>query len=66
VTVNNVPTANYTVSSTGLITNSGAAAKLELNLNPAVVYRITAVAQGLKDSTQVVLQSTLARQKLKD
>lgn len=56
----------YATSSTGLITNSGAAAKLELNLNPAVVYRITAVAQGLKDSTQVVLQSTLARQKLKD
>ncbi len=56
----------YATSGSGLITNSGAAAKLELNLNPAVVYRITAVAQGLKDSTQVVLQSTLARQKLKD
>lgn len=56
----------YATASTALITNSGTAAKLELNLNPAVVYRITAVAQGLKASTQVVLQSTLARQKLKD
>ena len=56
----------YATSSTGLITNLGGAAKLELNLNPAVVYRITAVAQGLKESTQVVLQATLARQKLKD
>jgi type IV pilus assembly protein PilX len=40
--------------------------KLELNLNPAVVYRITAVARGLKPRTQVVLQSTFARQKLKN
>lgn len=50
----------------GLITNAGTSVKLDLNLNPAVVYRITAIAQGLKSSTQVVLQSTLARQKLKD
>lgn len=56
----------YATSGSGLITNLGGAAKLELNLNPAVVYRITAVAQGLKPSTQVVLQSTLARQKIKD
>lgn len=40
--------------------------KLELNLKPPVVYRITAVARGLKPSTQVVLQSTYARQKMKN
>lgn len=56
----------YATSGTKLITNLGGPAKLDLNLNPAVVYRITAVAQGLKSSTQVVLQSTLARQKIKD
>src|SRR5690606_19936743 len=50
----------YASSGSGLITNLGGAAKLELTLNPAVVYRITAMAQGLKPSTQVVLQSTLA------
>lgn len=51
--------------------------KLELNLNPFVVYRITAVAMGLKaanstltpteqEYTKVVLQSTYARQKLRN
>ena len=40
--------------------------KLELNLKPTVVYRITAIARGLKSSTQVVLQSTFARQKMKN
>ena len=40
--------------------------KLDLNLNPNVVYRITAVAFGLKPRTRAVLQSTLARQKLKN
>lgn len=56
----------YASNEGGLITNSPNAAKLDLNLNPNVVYRITAIAQGLKPSTQVVLQSTLARQKLKN
>ena len=56
----------YAGSGSSLITNLGGPAKLELNLNPALVYRITAIAQGLKPSTQVVLQSTLARQKIKD
>ena len=41
-------------------------AKLDLNLNPNVVYRITAVARGLKPRTLAVLQSTLARQKLRN
>ena len=54
----------YAVNESSLITNS--APKLDLNLNPAVIYRITAIAQGLKPSTQVVLQSTLARQKIKN
>ena len=36
--------------------------KLELRLNPNLVYRITAVARGRKPNTQVVLQSTYARQ----
>lgn len=41
-------------------------AKLELNLNPNVVYRITAVAIGLKPRTRVVLQSTFVRQKVRN
>ena len=53
----------YDVSPSGLVTGTK---KLDLNLNPAVVYRITAIARGLKPSTQVVLQSTFARQKIKD
>ena len=56
----------YATSGSGLITNNLNAAKLDLNLNPALVYRITAIAKGLKPSTQVVLQSTLVRQKIQD
>ncbi|MDD2545046.1 MAG: pilus assembly protein PilX [Burkholderiaceae bacterium] len=37
-----------------------------LNLRPQVVYRITAIARGLKPGSQVVLQSTYVRQKVKD
>lgn len=39
---------------------------LELNIDPSFIYRITAVARGLKNSTQVVLQSTFVRQKAAD
>lgn len=39
---------------------------LPLNLKPHVVYRITALAQGLKPNTRVVLQQTYARQITKD
>lgn len=39
---------------------------LALNLKPHVVYRITALAQGLKPNTRVVLQQTYARQITKD
>lgn len=39
---------------------------LPLNLTPSVIYRITALARGLKPNTTVVLQQTYARQKLKD
>ncbi|KRD48459.1 pilus assembly protein PilX [Acidovorax sp. Root275] len=49
---------------TGLITNGSNS--LALNLLPSVAYRITAVARGLKPSTQVVLQSTFVRQKMKN
>lgn len=49
---------------TGLITNGDS--NLSLNLTPNVAYRITAIAHGLKPSTQVVLQSTFVRQKLKN
>ena len=49
---------------TGLITNGST--NLALNLVPKVVYRITAIAYGLKPNTRVVLQSTYARQKLKN
>lgn len=45
---------------------SNGQAGLELNLVPNFAYRITAVARGLKASTQVVLQSTFARQKVSD
>ncbi len=54
---------------------AGASNNLALNLSPNVVYRITAVAHGLKRRseggvdvpvTQAVLQQTYARQKLKD
>lgn len=36
--------------------------KLALALKPSLVYRITAIARGLKPHTQVVLQSTYAQQ----
>ncbi|MBS0391359.1 MAG: pilus assembly protein PilX [Proteobacteria bacterium] len=39
---------------------------LPLNLTPSVVYRITALAYGRKQGTQVVLQQTYAPQKTKD
>lgn len=39
---------------------------LPLNLTPSVVYRITALAYGRKQRTQVVLQQTYAPQKAKD
>lgn len=48
-----------------LLTNAGESI-LPLNLTPNVVYRITAIARGLKPNTQVVLQSTFARDKVKD
>jgi type IV pilus assembly protein PilX len=62
----------YDDSPTGLLPDRN---KLELNLNPFVVYRITAVATGRRafsresgkmEYTKVVLQSTYARQKLKN
>ena len=43
-----------------------AANQLALHMIPNVVYRITAIANGRKPNTQVVLQQTYARQKLKD
>ncbi len=49
----------------GLITNDSQN-KLVLNLKPSFVYRITAIARGLKPSTQVVLQSTYVRQRTAD
>lgn len=54
----------YVQSQSGLIT--GSTQTLQLNLSPHVVYRITAIARGLKPSTRVVLQSTYARQKLRN
>ncbi len=51
-------------SNSGLITNGSAS--LALNLKPSIAYRITAVARGIKNSTQVVLQSTFVRHKMKD
>lgn len=54
-----------TAGNTAIIT-SGSNTNMPLNIIPKVVYRITAVARGLKPSTQVVLQSTFVRQKKKD
>lgn len=48
----------------GLITNGST--NLALNLLPNAAYRITAIAHGLKPSTQAVLQTTFVRQKLKN
>lgn len=48
----------------GLLTNGST--NLPLNLKPSIAYRITAVARGIKPSTQVVLQSTFVRQKMKN
>ncbi len=48
----------------GLISNGSQ--NLALNLKPNVAYRITALARGLKPSTQVILQSTLVLQKRKN
>lgn len=56
----------YATGESGLITHGPGAARLDLHLNPNVIYRITALAQGLRPGSQVVLQSTLARQKRKD
>ena len=44
----------------------GAANYLAVNVNPNVIYRVTAMAQGLKASTRVVLQQTYVRHRLKD
>ena len=40
--------------------------QLALNLDVYVVYRITALAYGMKENTKVVLQQTYARQRKKD
>jgi type IV pilus assembly protein PilX len=53
-----------TAGNTGLVTNGSN--NLALNLQPNVVYRVTAIAYGLKPNTRVVLQQTYARQKRKD
>jgi len=39
---------------------------LAVNVQPNVIYRVTAMAQGRKPSTQVVLQQVYARHRLKD
>lgn len=49
---------------TGLVVNGSA--YLGLHMSPQVVYRITAIARGLKPNTLVVLQQTYARQRLKN
>lgn len=51
-------------NNSGLISNGSR--NLGLNLKPNVVFRITAIARGIKPSTQVVLQSTYVRQKMKN
>ncbi|MDR3017577.1 MAG: pilus assembly protein [Delftia acidovorans] len=48
----------------GLVANG--TALLPLHLTPQVLYRVTALARGRKPGTQVVLQQTYARQRLKN
>lgn len=48
----------------GLVANG--TALLPLHMTPQVVYRVTAIARGRKPNTQVVLQQTYARQRLKN
>ncbi|MDY0071124.1 MAG: hypothetical protein RBR77_00565 [Thauera sp.] len=62
---------NYDTSSefSNVIIDPAASSKknlLTLNLLPAVVYRITAVAYGRKPGSMAVLQETYARTRLKD
>ena len=55
--------------SSGVIVDGSGSTNLDLlplNLKPHVVYRITALAQGLKPNSRVVLQQTYARQITKD
>ena len=53
------------VANANLIAGIGAN-YLAVNVQPNVIYRITAMAQGRKDSTRVVLQQTYVRHRLKD
>lgn len=52
-------------NSSGLIPNN-TSYLLDISLDTYVVYRITAIAHGLKSNTMVVLQQTYARQRRKD
>lgn len=56
---------NDTTKSANLIVGA-TTNQLDLSLDPHVVYRITALAFGLKAGTSVVLQETYARQRVKD
>ena len=49
-----------------LIVNPGNQNMVPLNVVPAVVYRVTAIAVGRKAGSRVILQETYVRQKLKD
>ncbi len=49
---------------TGLVAN--ASPLLPLHMAPQVLYRVTALARGRKANTQVVLQQTYARQRMKN
>ena len=49
-----------------LIEDDNSKPQLGLNLDPNVVYRITALAYGQRSTTMVVLQQTYARDKTKD
>lgn len=57
----------YTTSAgtSGLITDASQSV-VALHMIPSVAYRVTALASGRKPGSQVVLQQTYVRQKLKD
>lgn len=54
-----------TAGTSGLVTGASQSV-VALHMIPSVAYRVTALAQGLKQGSRVVLQQTYVRQKLKD
>lgn len=56
----------YTPDAANANVLAGSADYLAPNIQPNVIYRVTAMAQGRKENTRVVLQQTYVRHRLKD